>query len=218
LGGKYVLILRKILAITALIIAGVPVTAQFSFRIIAGLNASTQTAKNYHLEYAKNTFLWGFNAGTSIDYSINRWFSLSFSPVLESKGTRGKDRQSGISADVKNRLLYFDLPASMKARFRISGLDFFVYFGAYAGYGLTGKAWIETADTTKTWKISWGSGTRDDFRRFDYGITGGAGIKLNKISFEIMVANGLANIYAVKQIGYIIENKSISLSFGYLLP
>ena len=93
--------------------------------------------------------------------------------------------------------------------------DCFIEAGPYAGCGLSGKARIETADTSKSWDINWGKEPQDDFRRFDYGLIGGAGLEWNRFSLEGCFAYGIANIYAVSQTGYDIEQRAFSVRIGY---
>jgi hypothetical protein len=193
-----------------------PARAQFRFSIQGGLNVTTQIAKNYNADFAKNEFLFGFNAGPSIDYKWGRYFSLHSGLILENKGTRGHVEAFGRSADVVNRLLYLDVPLLARGNFRAGNMIIFVEAGPYAGYGLTGKARIETADTSKTWDIKWGADPQDDFKRFDYGVAGGAGLEWKHFSLEGCFAYGLANIYAVSQTGYVIEQRAFSVRIGFL--
>jgi hypothetical protein len=189
--------------------------AQFLFGIHAGMNLSTQIAKNYQVDQAHNSILTGFNAGVSVENAFSKRISIVSGLSVENKGTRGNAKLGGISADVMNRLLYIDMPVCARINFHLHNVVLFIDAGGYAGIGLTGKALVETADTSKSWKIRWGSSTSDEFRRLDYGVTGGTGIKWNNLSFEGSLDYGLANIFAVKEIGYIIENRLFSLRFVY---
>lgn len=191
--------------------------AQFRYSFQGGLNVTTQIAKNYNADFAKNEFLFGFNAGPAVDYQWGRYFSLHSGLILENKGTRGHVEAFGRSADVVNRLLYLDVPLLARGNFKAGNMVIFVETGPYAGYGLTGKARIETADTSKSWDINWGSEPQDDFKRFDYGVIGGAGLEWNGFSLEGCFAYGLANIYALSQTGYVIEQRAFSIRIGYYL-
>jgi hypothetical protein len=192
-----------------------PARAQFRYSFQGGLNVTTQIAKNYSADFAKNKFLFGFNAGPSIDYTWGRYFSLHSGIILENKGTRGHVEAFGRSADVVNRLLYLDVPLLARGNFKVGNSVIFIEAGPYAGYGLTGRAKIETADTSKTWNISWGKEPHDDFKRFDYGVIGGAGLEWKGFSLEGCFGYGLANIYALSQTGYVIEQRAFSIRIGY---
>jgi hypothetical protein len=209
--------MKKFALIIFVICVYLPVRAQFRFGIQGGLNVTTQIAKNYTADYAKNEFLAGFNVGPTVDYTFSRHFSLHTALILENKGTRGQVRISTISADVMNRLLYLDVPLLARWNFTAGNTVLFVEAGGYAGYGLKGKAKIETADTSKTWDIKWGDGPQDDFKRFDYGLTGGAGLEWKRFSVEGCLNYGLANIYALSQTGYVIKQRAFSFRIGYYL-
>jgi hypothetical protein len=192
-----------------------PARAQFRYSFQGGLNVTTQIVKNYSADFAKNKFLFGFNAGPSLDYMWGRYFSLHSGIILENKGTRGHVEAFGRSADVVNRLLYLDVPLLARGNFKVGNTVIFIEAGPYAGYGLTGRAKIETADTSKSWNINWGKEPQDDFKRFDYGVIGGAGLEWNRFSLEGCFAYGLANIYALSQTGYVIEQRAFSIRIGY---
>jgi hypothetical protein len=207
--------MRKLALIIFMTCVFIPLRAQFRYGFQAGLNVTTQIAKNYNADFAENLFLYGFNAGPAIDYMWGRHFSLHSGIILENKGTRGHVEALGRSADVVNRLLYLDIPLLARWNFKAGNMIVFIEAGPYAGYGLMGKARIETADTSKSWDINWGKEPQDDFRRFDYGLIGGAGLEWKRFSLEGCFAYGIANIYAVSQTGYDIEQRAFSVRIGY---
>lgn len=209
--------MKKIALLIIVTCVFIPVTAQFRYSFQGGLNVSTQIAKNYNADFAKNKFLFGFNAGPAIDYMWDRHFSLHSGIILENKGTRGYVEAYGRSADVINRLLYLDIPLLARGNFRAGDMVIFIEAGPYAGFGLTGKAKIETADTIRAWDIHWGKDPQDDFRRFDYGMIGGAGLEWKRFALEGCFAYGIANIYALGQVGYDIEQRAFSLRLSYYL-
>lgn len=207
--------MRKLALIIIVTCVFSPVRAQFRYGFQAGLNVTTQIAKNYNADYAKNLFLYGFNAGPVIDYMWGRHFSLHSGLILENKGTRGHVEVGGRSADVVNRLLYLDVPLLARWNFKTGNMVIFLEAGPYAGYGLMGKARIETADTTKTWDINWGKEPQDDFKRFDCGVIGGAGLEWKRFSLGGCFAYGIANIFALGQTGYVIEQRAFSMRVWY---
>src|SRR5512133_1345074 len=116
----------------------IPVNAQFRYSFQGGLNITTQIAKNYNADFAKNKFLFGFNAGPAIDFSWGRYFSLHSGIILENKGTRGHVEALGRSADVMNRLLFIDIPLLARGNMMVRNTVIFIEAGPYAGYGLAG--------------------------------------------------------------------------------
>ncbi len=209
--------MKKIALIFLAAVIYIPLQAQFRYGLQGGLNVTSQIARNYSADYAKSKFLIGFNFGPSVDYRWDRHFSLHSGIILENKGTRGYVELQGRSADVSNRLLYLDVPLLARFNFKAANLVIFFEAGPYAGWGLTGKARIETSDLTKSWDIQWGKDPQDDFKRFDYGATGGAGLEWKRFSLEGCFSYGLANIYALAQTGYVIEQRAFSMRLGYYL-
>jgi hypothetical protein len=116
-----------------------------------------------------------------------------------------------------NRLLYIDIPLLARGNMMVRNTVIFIEAGPYAGYGLAGKASIETADTSRSWNIHWGKEPQDEFRRFDYGVIAGAGLEWNRFSLEACFAYGIANIYALGQTGYDIGQRAFSVRIGYYL-
>jgi hypothetical protein len=209
--------MKKIALVIIVSCAFIPLRAQFRYSLQGGLNVTTQIAKNYNADFAKNKFLYGFNAGPSIDYMWGRYFSLHSGIILENKGTRGHVEAYGRTADVVNRLLYLDIPLLARGNIKAGNMVIFIEAGPYAGYGLLGKARIETADTTRSWDIHWGNEPQDDFKRFDYGVIGGGGLEWKRFSLEGCFAYGLANIFALSQTGYVIEQRAFSVRIGYYI-
>lgn len=207
--------MKKIALIIIMTCVAVPLRAQFRYSLQGGLNITTQIAKNYNADFAKNKFLFGFNAGPAIDYTFGRYFSLHSGIILENKGTRGHVEAYGKTADVLNRLLYLDMPLLARGNIRAGTTVFFIEAGPYAGYGLAGNARVETPDTVRSWEIKWGKEPQDDFKRFDYGMIGGAGLEWNRFSLEGCFAYGLANIFSLSQTGYVIEQRAFSVRIGY---
>jgi len=195
----------------------IPLRAQFRYSLQGGLNVSTQIARNYNTDNAKKQLLYGFNVGPSIDYLWGRHFSLHSGFILENKGTRGYAEFGGIYADGTDRLLYLDVPLLARWNFSTGNVVLFLEAGLYAGIGLKGKIEIETADTSMAWDLNWGNESGDDFKRFDWGVMGGGGLEWMRFSLEGCFAIGLANIYALKQTGYVIEQRAFSIRLGYYL-
>jgi len=209
--------MKKIVLIFLVTCIFMPLRAQFRYSLQGGLNVTTQIARNYNADSARNQLLYGFNVGPSVDYLWVRNFSLHSGIIFENKGTRGHAEAGGIIVDGVSRLLYLDIPLLARWNFRTENLVLFVEAGPYAGIGLTGKAKIKIGDVSSSWDINWGNGSDDHFKRFDYGVTGGGGLEWMRFSLEGCFSFGLANIYSVVQTGYEIEQRAFSVRFGYYL-
>ena len=63
--------------------------------------------------------------------------------------------------------------------------------------------------------VNWGSGDQYDLKRFDFGLTFGAGIEINSIQIGLSYGFGLANISPVTDNGMKICNRVLAISAGY---
>ena len=132
--------MKKIALIIIVSCVSIPLRAQFRYGFQAGLNVTTQIAKNYNADFAKNLFLFGFNAGPAIDYKWGRHFSMHSGLILENKGTRGRVEAFGRSADAVNRLLYLDIPLLARGNFKAGNMVIFIRGGTLCGLWSDGKS------------------------------------------------------------------------------
>jgi hypothetical protein len=194
------------------------------FGIKAGLNLSTMLKKDnintYSDDYKLNP---DFHLGMTAEFPLNEILSLETGFVISPKGYRvhNKETVSGepYETKVKANLLYFDIPLTAKAAFSVENARIFVFTGPYTGVGIRGKIKSEVTSGGSTIAdqedINWGSGEQKDLRRFDFGLTFGAGIEVNSVQIGLSYGLGLANISPVTDGGRKISNRVLAVSAGY---
>lgn len=189
-----------------------------------GLNLSKIVVKddldNYSESYKLNP---GFHVGVTAEMPLTETFAFETGLLLSTKGFKMKESEAfdGTSYEyhATANLYYLDLPLTARKYFTIGGTRFFGTFGPYIGYGLSGKAKMETTKNGETESdeedVKWGSGDNDTIKRLDFGLTAGAGLGLNALQFGVSYNLGLANIAADTSGGTTIHNQVIALSVGY---
>lgn len=194
------------------------------FGIKAGLNLSTMLKKDnintYSDDYKLNP---DFHLGMTAEFPLNEILSLETGFLISPKGYRvhNKETVSGETVETKIRanLLYFDVPLTAKAAFSLESARIFGFLGPYAGVGIRGKIKSEVTSGGSTLAdqedVNWGSGDQYDLKRFDFGLTFGAGIEINSIQIGLSYGFGLANISPVTDNGRKISNRVLAISAGY---
>jgi hypothetical protein len=168
--------------------------------IKAGLILSNMLKKEHDNTYSDDFKMNpGFHFGPTIEIPISKLFSfesglmLSFKRYKKIERIRGGEHNSEWEA--KAYMLNFDMPLTAKATFDVGGAKIFETFGPYIGMGLCGKFKSKKVYIIDEENISFGSNEEEDhLRRLDYGLTAGAGIKLNSIQIGISFGLGLANL------------------------
>ena len=188
----------------------------------AGLNLSNILIKDNFDTYTDNNKLSpGFNAGVTVEFSSVGIFGFETGLMLMTKGFRYEEKGADYNFSEKANVYYIDVPITAKATFDVGGPKIYALLGPFVGVGITGKyKWDDTYmgyTDSGTETVTWGSDAdNDDFKRLDYGIIGGAGAQINSIKLEITYGLGLANISAYTEDGFMLKNRVISLSVGYI--
>ncbi len=182
--------MRKFLAIAACALfvsaaqAGVPVT----YGVRAGMNVSNMKMKEGGSSEKFGTKV-GFHVGAIVDIPVFKQY-LYVQPGLSFTQKGAKDSEGGLTETLNP--LYLEIPILLSGRYDINKkVQVQVSFGPYFAAGLCGKD-----------KEKWGSETdKEDFfgdgvKRFDAGLSVGAGVLLMKHYFVgIQYEAGLANIF-----------------------
>lgn len=179
------------------------------FGIKAGLNLSNMLIKDDQDTYSTDFKMSpGFHVGPTAEIPINKMFSFETALLLSTKGY--KYSESGYTESAN--LLYLDLPLTAKASFDIGSIKIYGAFGPYIGMGLSGK--FKSTDSPDE-TLNWGSGSEDDLKRIDLGLTFGAGVEINAIQIGLSYGLGLANISSFTDGGSKINNRVVGISVGY---
>jgi hypothetical protein len=205
----------KILLMVLLFINTIKSSGQI-FRVHAGLNLLNMIYKTYgnRLEIKP-----GFNLGSTVEIPPNDFYSFEMGLILSSKGFQISDKVDLYEYQEKLNLLYLDIPLTAKVAFDIGSCKIYGKFGPYMGWGISGKWKYEERNNGETVKssmyVSWGTG--GDLKRFDIGLTVGAGIEVKSMLLNLFYGLGLANIASYTGGGNIIKNRILEVSVGYKL-
>lgn len=196
-----------------------------TFGVRGGLNLSNMLIKDdvetYSNEFEMNP---GFHLGVTADFPISDVISFETGLLLSTKGFKISEKETimGETYEIKNKLnlFYLDIPLTAKAMFDVGGAKIYGTFGPYIGVGLSGKSKFEMTFNGETESdeetIEWGSDENEsDIKRFDFGLTAGAGVAINNIQLGLSYGLGLANISPTKDGGTKINNRVLGISVGY---
>ncbi len=182
-----------------------------SFGVQAGFNLSSMLAKNSTVKSTEYKIAPGFNIGGVAEMPVTDIFSVQAKLLFTTKGFNYKS--SSGSTKVNCFLFYTEIPILAKANFEIGNIGVYGILGPYFGFGLSGRA--KSGSTTES--INWGSdGNSDDFKRFDFGMSIGAGANISIFQVGMNYNLGIANISAYTDNGTKQKNRTFNLFIIYV--
>lgn len=123
--------------------------------------------------------------------------------------------------NVKVKTQHIDIPLTLKSIYKLGKQQIYITYGLYAGIGVSGKMEISAKyrgdSESESVNILWGSDDQDDFRGFDFGLIGGAGVNLSGFVLEARYELGLANIAPNDDNGAVYRNRVITVMIGFPL-
>lgn len=212
------------LALMGLMAMVTTASAQLSFSLKAGVNATTMKWETETLKYEPG-YLLGFNAGFGMELGLTDILALEVDALFSRKGC--KNESTGAITGTKYQdvysLYYVDIPVNLKAYLFTLGSDlkFFAHVGPYAGFGLFGKTKFTTespdgkSTNKQTRNFNWGDTSNDDYRRLDWGLDGGVGLEYDKLSVGVIWWQGLANVAAVQTGKSKTSHHGLSVELGW---
>lgn len=191
----------------------------------AGLNMSNMLMKEGQRTYSEdfNTNP-GFQIGLVADFPIQGIFSFETGLMLSSKGYRENEEFTEMGERYKYNsslnLMYLEIPLAAKASFDLGGVRVYGNFGPYLGMGISGKYKWDYSYSGESDKgdetVNWGNDPEnEEFRRFDYGLTMGAGVEINNLQIGLNYGLGLANVSSYNEDGFKANNRVLGLTVGY---
>jgi hypothetical protein len=199
----------------------------YSYGVKGGLSFANMTYKDKSGSSTSNSVIFpGIFLGGYIEYRYRDNIILDGGLIYVQKGQKTKfveDLGGGESSTTltKSRLNYLEIPIHVQYIKNISGYDIYGKIGPYIGIGLGGEINEEITaggdNETSTSKIVWGSAENSDFKKSDFGLSIGAGVKFGKIMCGFDYNFGLANIYPNPTNGEVLKNKFFGISVIYML-
>ncbi|HEX5154259.1 MAG TPA: porin family protein [Parafilimonas sp.] len=178
---------QKILIMMACI-PGIPflLNAQkISYEISAGISSACYTVNTGSDELSE--FKTGFAGGFAVNFKTGKYWAIQPGLSYVQKGGMEKDFSYGV--EYYTTLNYLELPVNVTYSKRDR---FFLGFGPYAAYGLSGK--IKAKGMDEGAKIKFGNGA-DELKPFEAGVNLLIGYRLpNRMSFSLNIATSASNI------------------------
>lgn len=213
----------KLFLLAAAILVSASVSGQ-SFGVKAGVNFSNMVAKDNDRTYSDNyNNSIGYHLGVTVESPITDLVSVESGLFYTTKGynTTATATILGVTTktDFRYDVNYIEIPVLAKVNYDVGGAVIFATAGPYLGYGLNGKLksdiTIGSTTTTSTVDLEWGDTDDDDSKRVDYGLSVGAGVKVNSVVVGVNYGMGLANLAPVSDNGYRVNNRVIGISVGF---
>lgn len=164
----------------------------------------------------------GFNFGAFADFPINDFLSVETGLAFTKKGVNMVLEEDGYSFTNKVNLNYLSIPIALRAKKELGdNTSLYGSFGPYLAFGLSGKTKMTMEYQGQTEEgdsesIIWGSDPDEaQLKRFDFGLTFGAGVEFNSILLGLSYDLGLSNISAYQEDGAGLKNRVFSINVGY---
>lgn len=219
----------------SIIVLLVSLTSEISsqtFGIKAGMNLSDMLIKEseVYIPYDniannKTKIIPGFHIGAAAELPLFDLISVEADFLFSTRGSSLEEEEPFGSTTLvtkeKQNLYYLELPVTVKVPFSVRNFKLYGSAGGYGGLGLSGN--IKTSYTfgdlveNESGTVNWGSEEGvDDLKRFDYGLTFGAGLYWKSFQAGISYNLGLANISPESDYGSRISNRGLGVSVAYM--
>ncbi len=142
-------------------------------------------------------------------------FAIETGFLVTTKGSRYVAEFNGGTSTSITNLLYFDLPVSFKAKYKVNdNFNIYASLGEYLGEGLIGLSRNKTETSGKTERtteiIEFSESLLD---QLDYGLTFRAGVEIEELIVGISYDLDLINLNKLGSSG--IQNRVLRFSLGY---
>ena len=162
----------------------------------------------------------GFLLGPVVEFQINNIISIESGLNYTTKGLKYIiDQTIEWKSLARMNIAYLDIPLSIKASLPFRDIIIFGKGGGYIAEVLFGDILTkqDINGVYGTWqKIVWGN-QDDAFRRFDYGLSLGFGLKYKCIQLGCNYGIGLANIAGANRMHFKAHNRCAEFYFSYFL-
>lgn len=219
------------LSIIILLITLSSISNAQTFGLKAGYNLpfmvieKSDAALPYQTYSVSTTLKNGYHFGGTVEFPVYKIFSLETGLIFSNTGYLQSHEETIWPKPLKvtdtYNLGFLNIPLVVKASFSAGSINLYGSAGGYFGLGLAGSIRTEAlyGDTTESEKrsIKWGSEQGvDDVKKFDYGLTFGAGAKVKSFQVGLFYNLGLANLSPASKAGSNINNSVLGVSVGYV--
>jgi len=210
---KKIFFLALLLGIT---ITGMSQEPQTKFRLggMAGLNISNFWG-NYGAGTVEKKSTVGMRLGVVGEYRFNDWIAISPELVFTQKGMKMKASYGKMWYKSITRPCYLQIPINAVGRYVFKNdITVFGIVGPYFGFGLGGNLVYKDSEGEKE-KEKIFSHDNAGLKRFDFGLTFGAGAEWKNIFLRFHYELGLVNINKYDEGSSSMRNSTFSISAGY---
>ncbi len=187
------------------------------FGLFAGPQMTNMSMENATL-IVKTNFKPGFFAGFTVDFPLNNNMVINSSISYKTGGTI-IDNGSLLDDDTEVLVLRTDnisLDLTYLYLFDLNTIQLYAEGGGYLGYAMGGKYVYKPKDGDKyTEPLKIGSSDTDDLKAFDFGITIGAGVYMNKFKFGLGFQQGLFNLSTSDDSQDVARNQAVFAKVAY---
>src|SRR5690606_18301155 len=155
-----------------------------SFGIKGGVNFSNL----YTEEVDDRNLLFGFNAGLVAVLPFGEFLAIQPEILFSGKGAELKYNNAFVEGKAKFRLNYIEVPVLLRVNLTNS---FSIQAGPYIAYLIDANVKNETNNELFDFEENLDT---DDFKKFDYGLSGGVELEFSPISIGARYNYGVANV------------------------
>lgn len=163
--------------VTILILTMPAISQTTSLGLRGGLNMQNINGKDISGDALEMKMIPGFHIGLVVDVPIATDFWFQPGLLFSTKGAKSDGDFLGLGYSTKYNLSYIELPLNLVYKPILGDGHFFIGFGPYIGYAISGKATFEVGSLTTEQDITFekefnSSSDQDDwasFKRLDYG-------------------------------------------------
>ena len=183
-------------------------TAQVRFGPKIGMNFSKMTLKASGISIDPK-ILVGFNVGMIAEFPVGNNFVIQPGLLFSSKGS--KYSLQGESAKIAPS--FIELPINGVYKLDMSSAQLMFFAGPYFGYGIGGSV----KSGSESYDISWGTGSDNDLKPFDFGLNIGAGVEISNFLISAQYGIGMANLVTDGSSDTEMKNKVLGISMAYII-
>lgn len=160
-----------------------------------GLKGGFNFSNLYTDEVDDNNILTSINAGVYKTISVTSFIAIQAEFLYSRKGAELVYNNALANGTAKFNLNYFEIPLLLKIN---PTKTFNVHAGPYAAYLVSAK--IKNVAQNNSFNFEQDINT-DDFRKFDYGMSGGMGLDYGSLGFGLRYSYGMASVGKEQNIG-----------------